>query len=239
MSFSGVSVIIPAYREQENIENAIDNVVAVAAQVGIDYEIIVINDGSPDQTGEFAQLKAQQNTNIRVATNAVNQGFGYSFRRGVKMASKEYVSVFPGDNDMSSQSLKDLIAARSGADIVITYAKANSRRSLFRRVVSKFFVLIMNILFGLRLEYYNGAFICKTELLRSIPIKSTGLAALAECIVRLLKTGHSWRAIYFEHAGRRHEKSKAFNWKSLKAVAYTVMILFWDIHFANRFTKRV
>jgi len=50
----------------------------------------------------------------------------------------------------------------------------------------------MNIIFGLKLKYYNGAFICRRDLLQSIPIKSTGLAALAECIVRLLRAGKSF-----------------------------------------------
>ena len=78
--------------------------------------------------------------------------------------------------------------------------------------------------------YYNGAFICKTALLRTIPIKSTGLAALAECIVRLLKKKVAWRAIYFEHAGRRYEQSKAFNKKSVCAVCKTVWVLWRDIY---------
>ena len=92
----------------------------------------------------------------------------------------------------------------------------------------------MNALFGLKLKYYNGAFICKTALLKGIPIKSTGLAALAECIVRLLKQGVSWRAIYFEHVGRRYEKSKAFTLKSILAILKTVLILWQDIYFPVR-----
>lgn len=89
----------------------------------------------------------------------------------------------------------------------------------------------MNLLFGLKLKYYNGAFICRSTLLKSIPIKSTGLAALAECIVRLLKQGVTWRAIYFEHVGRCHEKSKAFNFKSIHAVLTTIWTLWGDIYF--------
>ena len=196
-----------------------------------DYEIIVVDDGSPDKTGEFARLKAQVDPRIRVAVNATNQGFGYSFARGVMMASKEFITVFPGDNDMSALSLKDLILARGSADLIISYMQKNTKRSLFRRFVSGTFVFIMNILFGLNLKYYNGAFICKASLLKSIPIKSTGLAALAECIIRLLKKGVSFKTVYFEHTGRRHEKSKAFNLKSINAVTKTIVTLWRDIYF--------
>jgi len=231
---SSVTIIIPAYKEEGNIEAAIDSAVAAAQGAGTDYEIIVVDDGSPDRTGEFARLRAESNPGIRVAVNATNEGFGYSFARGVKMASKDYVTVFPGDNDMAMSSLKDLIASRGSSDLVISYMHKTDRRSLFRRIVSRSFVGMMNMLFGLRLQYYNGAFICKTQLLRSIPIKSTGLAALAECLVRLLKKGTPYRTVYFEHAGRRHEQSKAFRFKSIRAVAKTIGILIKDIYFPPR-----
>ncbi len=102
-----------------------------------------------------------------------------------------------------------------------------------RRILSYAFVMGMNVIFCLNLKYYNGAFICRRELLQSIPIKSTGLAALAECIVRLLKAGHSWRAIYFEHAGRRHHKSKALNFRSFKTVGHTLIVLVKDIYWPS------
>lgn len=228
---NSVTIVIPAFREESNIEAAIDNALQVAQSVTQDYEIIVIDDGSLDKTGDFARLKAQIDPNIRVAANAVNQGFGYSFARGVKMASKEFITVFPGDNDMSALSLKDLLEARGSADLVISYMQKTNKRSLFRRTVSKVFVIMMNLLFGLKLKYYNGSFICRTSLLKAIPIKSTGLAALAECAVRLLKQGVTWRVIYFEHVGRRYGKSKAFNLKSINAVLKTIWILWRDIYF--------
>ena len=230
---NSVTIVIPAFREEANIEAAIDNALKVAQSVTQDYEIIVVDDGSPDKTGDFARLRAQNNPSIRVASNVTNQGFGYSFARGVKMATKEFVTVFPGDNDMSALSLKDLLEARGSADLIISYMQKTTKRSLFRRAVSKTFVVIMNLLFGLKLKYYNGAFICRTSLLKAVPIKSTGLAALAECIVRLLKQGVSWRAIYFDHVGRRHEQSKAFNIKSINAVSKTIWVLWRDIYFSR------
>lgn len=232
-----VTIVIPAFREENNIEAAIDSVLRAVQSVTQDYEIIVVDDGSPDKTGDFARLKAQVNPNIRVAVNVTNQGFGYSFARGVKMATKEFVTVFPGDNDMSALSLKDLIEARGSADLIVSYMQKTNKRSLFRCFVSKTFVVIMNTLFGLKLKYFNGSLICRTSLLQSIPIKSTGLAALAECIVRLLKQGASWRPIYFEHVGRRHEQSKAFNLKSVNAVIKTIWILWVDIYFSGRGDK--
>ena len=116
---NGVTIVIPAFREEGNIEAAIDSAQRVARKAALDYEIIVVDDGSPDKTGDFARLKAQTDPHIRVAVNAANEGFGYSFSRGVKMASKEFVTSFPGDNDMSARSLKDeYVQAGTSVEIV-------------------------------------------------------------------------------------------------------------------------
>jgi hypothetical protein len=138
---------------------------------------------------------------------------------------------------MSVHSLKDLIQSRGGAELIITYMQKTNKRSLLRRGLSLMFVVMMNTIFRLNLKYYNGAFICKTELLRSIPIKSTGLAALAECNVRLIKAGTPFKTAYFEHIGRKHDTSKALHPKSIKAVLSTVLMLIQDIYFPKPKSK--
>ncbi len=225
-----VTIVIPAYNEEGNIQAAVNSVVTAVAPIVEDYEIIVIDDGSRDGTRELALQKAKINPKIKIIANDGNKGFGYSYARGVKLAHMEYVTVFPGDNDMAGESLAKLIREIGPTDLVISYMAKNNKRSLFRRVVSRTFVALMNFLFGLRLEYYNGAFICRTNVLKTIPIKSVGLAALAECLVRMIKAGYSYKAIYFEHTGRKNQNSKAFKLKSIWAVAKTIGILFKDMH---------
>ncbi len=228
---NSVSIIVPAFNEEGNIEGAIDSVVsAVEGQIA-DYEVIVIDDGSRDQTAALVKKRALKNPRIKIFSNDGNQGYGFSFKRGVSLAGKAYVTVFPGDNDMASCSLRDLIIARAKAEVIITYSVTSHRRSWFRRILSKTFVVIMNSLFGMKLKYFNGAFICETKVLRSVSIKSNSLAVLAESIVRLIKAGHSYHAIAFEHTGRMNDKSKAITIKSLAAVSKTIRILVQDIYF--------
>ena len=234
-----VSIIIPAFNEQGNIDAAIDSVLKSVEGLTEDYEIIVIDDGSVDQTAAFAQKRAARNSRVKVFSNQGNQGFGYTFKRGVGLAAKEYVTIFPGDNDMSFDSLRDLIKERGAIDLVITHSVSGHRRSLLRRALSKTFVLVMNFLFGLNLKYYNGAFICRTRVLQSIPLESNSLAALAECIVRLIKSGYSYKSIAFEHTGRKSERSKAITLKSFISVGKTVFILMRDVYSKSQYKQKV
>ena len=225
-----VSVVIPAYNEEGNIQDAIDSVAKAIEPLVDAYQIIVIDDGSQDKTRAFALEKAKSNDKVSVLSNDGNKGFGFSYARGVRIAEMEYITVFPGDNDMSGQSLAKLVSEIGDTDLVISYMAKTNKRSIFRRIISKMFVVVMNTLFQLKLHYYNGAFICRTQVLKTIPIKSVGLATLAECLVRMIKAGYSYKAIYFEHIGRKSDRSKAFNFKSILAVANTITILLNDIY---------
>ncbi len=227
-----ISIVVAAFNEEKNIEAAIDSVTGAMEGFVSDYEIIVVNDGSIDRTGALAEARAKKNPRVKVIHNKTNGGFGCTFARGVRQATKEYVTGFPGDNDASALSLRDIIQAVDGEDLVITYAKHIRNRSVLRNIISKTFVLFLNILFGLNLKYYNGLLICRRELFQSIPIKSTGLAAIAECVVRLIKSGCSYKEICFEHTGRQYGRSTALSLRSLKSVTRTILILIQDIYFA-------
>src|SRR3990172_3444347 len=97
-------------------------------------------------------------------------------------------------------------------------------------MLSRFYVILLNIIFGLHLRYFNGLFICRTELLRSVPLTSDGLAIYSEAKIRLLKRGASVCEIPFEHTGRKYGKSKAVTLKSFYDTIRTVFMLVIDIY---------
>lgn len=233
-----VSVVIPAFNEEKNIEAAIDSVIRAVSGLVDDYEIVVVNDGSRDRTGALAEHRARANPHIKVVHHQTNKGFGVTFYDGVQAATKTYLTGFPGDNDASWESLRDVINEIGSADLIVTYMADMRNRSLLRRFISRSFVFLMNGLFGLRLKYYNGLFICKRTVIQAIPIKSSGLAAAAECLVRMIKSGCSYKEICFHHTGRRAGKSTALTMKSLKIVIKTIFVLFKDIYFSKEYKTK-
>ena len=226
-----VSIIIPAFNEEGNIVAAANSVIRAVSGLVEDYEIILIDDGSTDGTGKMADGLAAKNPKIKAVHNGQNQGFGYSYRRGVELAQKHYLTVFPGDNDMDASILTRLITESSLADVITSYPVNNRDRTFFRRTVSRLFVGLMNGVSRLNLRYYNGAFIAETTLVRSLKLHSNGLTVLAECMVKLIKAGHSYRQIPLKHTGRKAEKSKALTLKNLKQTAVFMLLLVRDIYF--------
>jgi glycosyltransferase involved in cell wall biosynthesis len=225
-----LTVIIPAYNEQENLPQALDDMQRALEGLVDDYEIIVVDDGSKDRTPLIAQERARRDARFKCISNESNSGYGYSYQRGVTSALKDYVGVFNGDNDMHWESFRDLVKNIGQADIISQYSSNPQTRPWFRRLLSKTFTILMNALFGMNIKYFNGCLICRRDILQSLTMRSRGLTVLAECKVRLIKQGYSYLEIPFIHVPRRGGRSTALSFKSIKTVIKAVGYLYKDIY---------
>jgi glycosyltransferase involved in cell wall biosynthesis len=225
------TVIIPAYNESGNILDAIRNASAVVKRYFHRYTLLVIDDGSSDQTAEIVSSVASKNRHIRLIRHVRNMGMGQTFRDGVKASKDTYITVFPGDNDMSADSLKDLIRARACKDIVFSYPGSSDRiRSFIRRTLSHLFTRCTNIFFGLNLRYFNGPFICKRNVLEPLQLCSRGFSIYAEVKILLIRSGATYKEIPFTHIGRKWGTSKSITPASILNTVRTMGTIFFKLH---------
>lgn len=226
-----ISVIIPAFNEEEDIERAIKIVARIISDCKLDYEIIVVNDGSTDSTGQKIAKCMKKNRRIKIVTHEKNQGFGLTIRDGIQASRKTYITGFPADIDYSLDTLEDLINARKKADVISSYMTNIGERPFTRKIISVFFTKMMNLIFKLNLRYYNGYFISRRDLLNNIKLKSSGFTVFAEAKVKLIKKGASFSEIPFENRPRLHGVSKALTWNSLIQTIQIIPVLIKDIYF--------
>ena len=210
-----ISVVIPAFNEEKNLKAAVLDLLAVIDRWFDSYEIIILNDGSTDQTGRIADHIASRNPNIQVVHQPRNMGLGFNVLSGFQKATKEYVMWYAGDNGMLQSSLEEMFKLVGKADIVIPYIANPEFRSKKRRMVSKLYTVILNYLTGLKLKYYNGIVIYRTELVKSINIPTNGFACLAEVLIRAIKSGATYVEVATRHRLRGYKTSKAFRIKNL------------------------
>ncbi len=152
------SIIIPAYNEGARLGATLDRVLQYASAQGWDAEVIVVNDGSRDQTPDLVRRYAQTYPTLRLLENPGNRGKGYSVRNGMLRAEGEILLFSDADLASPIEEAPKLFAAiQSGADIAIGSRwlrpeLQTQRQSLLRQFYGRIFNLALRILLGLKFK---------------------------------------------------------------------------------------
>lgn len=223
-----LTIIIPAFNEEGNIESACRDVNDVAKKHLSEYEILVVDDASRDRTAEIVANLQKEIPNLVLLKNPVNKGLGYNYRRCLTEARFPYALMYPGDNEMGAPSLGPIFDKIGTTDMIVTYCANTEVRSFQRRLVSRIFTQSINFLFGLNIPYYNGPCIVRTDLAREFLPATSSFAYMAIILVRSIKSGASYQTMPFLLIARGHGKTKAFRLKNIVSVIKDVLALFWN-----------
>ncbi len=155
---SRFSIVFPAYNESERITASLDQVLSHISAQRWDAEVIVVNDGSRDNTADIVRGYAAQHPIVNLIENPGNRGKGYSVRNGVLHANGDYILF--SDSDLSSpirEASKLFEALRSGSDVAIGSRWLNpelmtERQSIFRQFAGRVFNLLNRLILGLKFK---------------------------------------------------------------------------------------
>jgi len=234
MEKNSLFVIIPTLNEEKNILPTVEKVQRIVPKYFSTYSILVLNDGSTDQTGRLADELAEKCSHLKVIHHDRPMGLGYAYKLGVKLSQCEYFIMVSGDNEEHSSYFEEVFSHAGQRDIIIPYTANPEVRPLMRRLMSKLFVTILNLLFHMRLRYYNGCVLHRTEIINSIAIKTDSYAYQAEALIKLIRRGHTYKEVGVDIQPRVSGKSKAFRWKNVLSVIKAIPILAKEIYFDRK-----
>lgn len=234
-----VSIIMPAYMEAQNIAAAVESTLwAVKAANLTDYEILIVTctrpDGSHDGTPDIAARLAGQNSHIKVFNTSYGN-LGQKFWMGVDNVRFPYAVMVASDNEIGREAIRDVLVNAGKADIVTSYAVNMEVRPFIRRVISRTFTFLMNVITGRWLKYYNGMCLHRVDLLKTVPVRNTSFAYMAESLTYLLSRGHSFYEVPIMLQERQGGKSAAFKLDNIIAVSKTLCRLFWQYRVTGRY----
>jgi dolichol-phosphate mannosyltransferase len=225
-----LSVIMPALNEENNIEAAINSTLDAFKKHNINGEIIVINDGSTDKTRNLVEEISKHNSRVSVIHHNYPKGIGYSFWEGVKHSTNDVVVMFPGDNENDSDNALEFFYLMQDVDIIVPFIHNIEVRDRFRRLISSIYRFIINMSFGINLNYTNGTVFYRREILDDIELKNYGFFYQAELLIKLIRKGYLFAEIPNYLSTRNSGKSKAVTLKSLFKVMNGYLQLVFDIH---------
>ena len=220
-----VSVVVMAYNEAASLKMVADEITAAVQRLGISYELLIIDDGSTDETGEIADHLAQQSELVRVVHHAPNGGLGAVYRTGFAEARGLYLTFFPADGQFPASSIEQLLAVMPNQDMVLGYIPRRPGMVL-SRMLSLLERLVYRALFG-SLPAFQGVLMFRRVLLEEIELESRGRGwtVLMELIIRASRGGYRVTSIPTGVRPRFAGHSKVNNFRTIWANLIQVLEL--------------
>jgi glycosyltransferase involved in cell wall biosynthesis len=214
-----------AYNEAASLKMVADEIMAVLQRLRITYELLVIDDGSTDETGEIADHLAHQSGLVRVVHHAPNGGLGAVYRTGFAEARGFYLTFFPADGQFPASTIEHFLAVMPHQDMVLGYIPRR-RDKVLSRMLSLLERLLYRALFG-SLPTFQGVLMFRRVLLEEMELQSRGRgwAVLMELIIRTSRGGYRVTSIPTGLRPRFAGHSKVNNFRTIWANLIQVLEL--------------
>lgn len=228
-----VSVIMPSLNEQANLALAVQNVITAYETLKINGQIVIVNDGSSDSTGSIAESLAKQYSFVKALHHETPQGIGGSFWDGALSSDGEAVIMVPGDGENDAAEILRYMDLMEHVDVIVPYVFNKSVRSTKRRILSRMYRGIINISFGMSLNYMNGTVVYRKAVFENIELQSKGFFYQTELLIKCVRAGYLYAEVPYALKIRAEGVSKAVSLKSLKNVMKAYISTFCSAHFSG------
>lgn len=191
-SYPSITIAIPAFNEEENIEWVVRNSLEDLPKYFKDYEVLVVNDGSKDKTAEITDKLAKKHKYFRVI-HQPNGGYSQAMWTGIANAKKNFVAYVPADGQYLVKDMAKMYPLVESSDIVLGYRGVRKDYNLYRKILSYGYLIFLWLLFGIAVKDLNGPTIWRTaevkKLKKLYSVKTKGVFILAEIVARFLHAG--------------------------------------------------
>ncbi|MFC1763159.1 glycosyltransferase family 2 protein [Planctomycetota bacterium] len=184
-----LSVFFPCYNEQANVARVTAGALEVLDATGLDYEIILVNDGSADDTARIVDELAEKHPRVRTVHHQGNQGYGAALQSGFRAAQKSWVFYTDGDGQFDLTDLPPLLKLVDDCDIVSCYRRQR-QDPLVRKLNGWLWTQLVCLVFGMRIRDIDCAFkLYRRHIFDDMPLVSTGALIDAEVLARAHRMG--------------------------------------------------
>ena len=224
---SELSVFFPAYNEETNIKSTVLKAKRTLEELAGSWEIIIVDDGSSDKTGQIADTLSRQDKRIKVVHHKPNRGYGGALKSGFEKAKYEWVAFTDSDGQFDFTEIEKFIARKDEADLILGY-RIKRADSLARKIFTFGWVAFARILLGLKVKDYSCGFkmIKKSAYRQLLPLVGEEKVTQIEMLVKASRLGLRIVEVGVNHYPRTSGKQTG---ASIKVVAKSIadLIKLW------------
>ncbi|HSX01579.1 MAG TPA: glycosyltransferase family 2 protein [Candidatus Saccharimonas sp.] len=210
---SSLSLFFPMYNEAAAIGGTVERARAALDEMGIgDYEIILVDDGSRDGTGDLADSLAARLPKLKVVHHPKNLGYGAALSSGFAAATKDWVMYTDGDGQFDVSDLAKFLQYTDDYEVLLGYRLERQDHG-GRKLNAALWAWLVWLLVGLRVRDLDCGFklMRRRVLERVLPLEAGGAVISAELLLKLKRLGYEFKQIGVNHFARTGGKSTGAN----------------------------
>jgi len=229
-----ISVFLPSHNEEGNVERVVRSYLAELPRVADDFEVIVVDDGSRDRTGEIADRLAAEDSHVKVVRHHVNQGYGGAVISGIRAATKPYVLLCDGDGQFDPSDLERLIPFVPEYDVVAGH-RVRRADPLIRKINGNAWTILVRVLLGITISDIDCGFkLFKREKLEGMVLRARGAMISTELMARLAGRNAKVIEVDVKHLPRLTGEQSGANLKVVARAFKELIALYRELRAERR-----
>ncbi len=226
----GLSIFFPAYNDSGTIASLVITALRTARKLTPDYEVIVVNDGSADNTAEILDELARTYPEVRIVHHEKNRGYGGALRTGFATAKRELVFYTDGDAQYDPAEMEVLWRRfDAGVDLVNGY-KISRSDPLHRIVIGRIYHHTVKVLFGLTVRDVDCDFrMMRRSIFETVHLEKNSGVICLEMMKKITDGGFRIAEVPVHHYHRAFGKSQFFNFRRIAKTAVDVLRLWFAL----------
>ena len=235
--WESLSLFLPAYNEETNLSSTVQKALKFLKSAVVDWELIIVDDGSKDKTGKIADQLAKTDKRIRVIHNKPNRGYGGALQAGFYNAKKSWIAFTDGDGQFDITELSKFFEAqrKTQSDAILGYylIRAVSKTTI---ITTKMWELVVNILFSLKVKDVDcGLKLLSKKIIDTIPHLEAERGAFisSELLVKTKQAGFKMVEVGVHHYPRKGGQATGRHLKVIIGSFIDLFRLWWKLAWAE------
>ena len=199
-----LSVVFPAFNEEANIRGVVEDAYRTVPKLASNFEVIVVNDGSKDRTGEICNRLVEELPNVRVVHHPRNYGYGAALKSGIRLARHDLIFFTDADGQFDLREVASLLEQAHAYDVVAGY-RARRQDPPHRLLFAWGWNILVRLVLGIRIRDIDCAFkVFNRRVFDKVQINSVGAMVNTEIFAQISRFGMTVKEVPVSHFPRRH-----------------------------------